>query len=61
MLVTVNDGAHCVCTIYWNVIEGAPYQIEIEKVKDQPQGQYTDVFIKLHKYDVTQGLGVSTS
>jgi hypothetical protein len=56
--VQVSDGvATATCVIPWNVIAGAPYQVEIEKVEDQIQGQYTDVFIKLHKFDVTQGLG----
>jgi hypothetical protein len=56
--VTVSDGSLSVsCNTQWNVIIGSPYQVEIEKVEDQSQGQYADVFIKLHKFDITQGLG----
>ncbi len=58
MTVQVSDGAAtATCDVLWNVIKGSPYQVEIEKVKDQYQGQYTDVFIKLYGVDITQGLG----
>jgi len=60
MTVQVSDGtAADTCVVPWNVIAGAPYQVEIEKVEGQIQGQYTDVFIKLHKFDgtVAGGLG----
>jgi hypothetical protein len=58
MNIQVSDGvATATCQLKWNLICCSSDQIEIEKVEDQIQGQYTDVFIKLHQFDVTQGLG----
>ena len=56
--ITANDGEVDVsCGMDFNVIVGAPYQIEIEKKKDQPQGIFTDVAIKLYGVDPNEGLG----
>jgi hypothetical protein len=58
MILEVTDGAATVqCEVLWNVIVGAPYQVMIEKIKDQIQGQFADVAVNLMKYDATQGLG----
>jgi len=54
----VDDGAAtAICDMQWNVIAGAPYQVELEKKPDVFQGHFTDLFIKLHKIDITQGIG----
>jgi len=56
--VTANDGElEASCQLSFNVIKGAPYQVEIEKKKDQPQGIFTDLAIKLYGVDPEQGLG----
>jgi hypothetical protein len=58
MTVQVSDGvATATCDVPWNVIAGSPYQIELQKDSATIQGMYHDLFIKLHKFDVTQGLG----
>jgi hypothetical protein len=54
----VTDGDQTVaCEVVWNVIIGAPYQVMIEKIKDQIQGQFTDVAVDLMKYDANDGFG----
>ena len=61
MPITVDDGGtpklSASCDLLWNVIEGAPYAIEIEKIKDQVQGVFTEVDVILHKIDPTMGFG----
>jgi hypothetical protein len=56
--VCVSDGElqDC-CTLNWNIIVGAPYQLQIAKLHDVFQGQFWNVPIMLNKFDVAQGLG----
>ena len=56
--VEVTDGdLSATCDVPFVVSTGSLYQVEIEKVEDQFQGQYTDVFIKLWKVNPVDGIG----
>jgi hypothetical protein len=56
--VIVDDGlATASCDVSFNVIEGAPYGVVIEKIHDQIQGQFVDVALTLLGVDPAQGIG----
>ena len=60
IVLTASDGEvqlDATCTVHFNVIVGAPYQVELEKKEAQYQGIFTNVFIQLYGVDPEQGLG----
>jgi hypothetical protein len=58
MTVQVSDGEEtATCELEWEVIEGSPYSLQIEKLHNVFQGQFSDVDIILGGIDVNQGIG----
>ncbi len=56
--VEATDGLETVeCTTLWNVIEGAPYGVQIEKEHDELQNHFSDVDITLLGVDPLEGIG----
>jgi len=56
--IVVDDGdAVMTCKVQWEVIIGGAYGVEIEKIHNQLQGNFTELAVNLTKMDTTMGLG----
>jgi len=56
--VVVSDGdQESTCELFWHVIVGGAYGVEIEKAENVLQGNMMQLAVSLTKMDTTQGLG----
>jgi hypothetical protein len=56
--IQLDDGdKQTTCDLWWEVIIGGAYGVEIEKIEDQLQGNFTELAVNLTKMDAAQGLG----